>query len=82
MENFFVCAGSMATKTWDNIQSQIKDPMTNSFSPNKLKKFLFDICLKSVKTKASLLLLAYSMDNISFDCFFVLLLFLFLFILK
>ena len=31
---------SMATKTWNNSQSQIKDPMINTFSPNKLKIFL------------------------------------------
>ena len=30
---------SMATKTWNNTQSQIKDPMINTFSPNKLKIF-------------------------------------------
>ena len=27
---------SMATKTWNHIQSKIKDPMINTFSPNKL----------------------------------------------
>ena len=27
----------MATKTWNNIQSQIEDPMINTFSPSKLK---------------------------------------------
>ena len=33
---------SMVTKIWNNIQSQIKDPMIATFSPNKLKIFLFD----------------------------------------
>ena len=32
---------NMTTKTRNNIQSQIKDPMINIFSPNKLKIFLF-----------------------------------------
>ena len=36
---------SMATKTWNNTQSQIKDFMINTFSPNKLKWFLFDFFL-------------------------------------
>ena len=35
----------MVTKTWNNIQSQIKDFMINTFSPNKLKIFLFDFYL-------------------------------------
>ena len=35
---------SMAIKTW-NTDSQIKDPMINTFSPNKLKIFLFDFYL-------------------------------------
>ena len=33
---------SMTTKTWNNTQSQIKDPMINNFSPNKRKMFVFD----------------------------------------
>ena len=41
---------SMATKTWNNTQSQIKDPMINTFSPNKLKIFLFDFCLNLYQT--------------------------------
>ena len=32
---------SMATKTWNNTQSQIKDFMIDTFSPNKLKCFSF-----------------------------------------
>ena len=35
----------MVTKKWNNIQSQIKDSMINTFSPNKLKIFLFDFYL-------------------------------------
>ena len=42
---------SMATKTWDNTQSQIKDPMINTFSPNKLKIFLFDFYLNLYQTQ-------------------------------
>ena len=41
---------SMATKTWNNIQSQIKDSMINTFSPNKLKIFLFDFYLNLFQT--------------------------------
>ena len=41
----------MATKTWDNTQSQIKDPMINIFSPNKLKIFLFDFYLNLSQTQ-------------------------------
>ena len=33
---------SMAKKTWNNIQSKIKDLMINTSSLNKLKNFLFD----------------------------------------
>ena len=33
---------NMATKTCNNIQSQIKDPVINTFSPNKPKIFIFD----------------------------------------
>ena len=33
---------SMSTKTWNSIPSRIKDPIINTFSPNKLKIFLFD----------------------------------------
>ena len=36
---------SMATKTWNNTQSQIKDSMIITFSPNKLKIFLFNFYL-------------------------------------
>ena len=42
---------SMATKTWNNTQSQIKDPMLNTFSPNKLKIFLFDFYLNLYQTQ-------------------------------
>ena len=42
---------SMATKTWNNTQSQIKDPMINTFSPNKLKNFLFDFYLNPHQTQ-------------------------------
>ena len=42
---------SMATKTWNNAQSQIKDPMINTFSPNKLKIFLFDFYLNLHQTQ-------------------------------
>ena len=31
---------SMTTKTWNNTQSQIKDTMINTFSPNELNFFL------------------------------------------
>ena len=31
---------SMATKTWNNIKSQIKDPMIHTFFPNELKMFV------------------------------------------
>ena len=36
---------TITTKTWNNIESQIKDPMINTFSPNKLNIFLFDFYL-------------------------------------
>ena len=42
---------SMATKTWNNTQSQIKDPMINTFSPNKLKISLFDLYLNFYQTQ-------------------------------
>ena len=41
---------SMATKTWNNTQSQIKDPMINTFSLNKLKIFLFGFYLNLYQT--------------------------------
>ena len=41
----------MATKTWNNIQSQIEDPMINTFSPSKLKIFLFDFYLRFYQTQ-------------------------------
>ena len=34
-----------------HIQSQIKDPMVNTFSPNKLRIFLFDFYLNLYETK-------------------------------
>ena len=40
----------MATKTWNNTQIQVKDPMINTFSPNKLKIFLFDFYLNLYQT--------------------------------
>ena len=43
---------SMATNAWNNIQGQIKDPMINTFSPNKLKIFLFDFNLNPYQIKA------------------------------
>ena len=42
---------SMATKTWNNTQSQMKDPMINIFFPNKLKIFLFDFYLNLSQTQ-------------------------------
>ena len=42
---------SMATETWNNTQSQIKDPMINTSSPNKLKMFLFDFYLNLYQTQ-------------------------------
>ena len=42
---------SMTTKTWNNTQSQVKDPMINTFSPNKLKTFLFDFFLNFYQTR-------------------------------
>ena len=36
---------TMATKTLDNIQRKIKDPMINTFSPKRFKCFLFDFYL-------------------------------------
>ena len=36
---------SMTTRTWNNIQTQIKDPRINHFTANKLKCFLFDFYL-------------------------------------
>ena len=42
---------SMAIKTWNNTQSQIKNPMINTFSPNKLKIFLFDFYLNLYQTQ-------------------------------
>ena len=42
----------MATNAWNNIQGQIKDPMINTFSPNKLKIFPFDFNLNPYQTKA------------------------------
>ena len=40
---------SMTTKTWNNTQSQIKDPMINIFSPNELN-FFFDFYLNLYQT--------------------------------
>ena len=42
---------SMATETWNNTQSQIKDSMINTSSPNKLKMFLFDFYLNLYQTQ-------------------------------
>ena len=41
---------SMVKKTWNNIQSKIKDPMINTFSLNKLTNFLFDFYLNLYQT--------------------------------
>lgn len=41
----------MATEIWINIQSQVKDPMINSFCPNKPKRFFFDFYLNLYQTK-------------------------------
>ena len=41
---------SMATKTWNNIQSQIKDHVINTFSPNELKIFLSEFYLNLYQT--------------------------------
>ena len=43
---------SMATKTWNNIQSQIEDSMINTFSPNKLKIFLVEFYLNLYQTSS------------------------------
>ena len=43
---------SMATKTWNSTPSQIKDPMINTFSQNKLKMFLFDFYLNLYLTQS------------------------------
>ena len=69
---------SMATKTWNNTQSQIKDPMMCSFSPNKLKFFLFNFCLNLYQTQDFIASSGMNMDDrffwhilmdeISFDC--------------
>ena len=40
----------MAKKTWNNIQIQIKDLVINTFSPNKLKIFLFDFYVNLYQT--------------------------------
>lgn len=40
----------MATKIWNDIQSHIKDLMTNAFSPNKLKMFPFVFYLNLYET--------------------------------
>ena len=61
---------SMATKTWNNIKSQIKDPMINTFFPNKLKMFLFDFYLNLIKSKGLLFYWDIGMHNISFGWFF------------
>ena len=42
---------SMATKTWNSTQSQIKDPMINNFPLNKLNIFLFDFYLNLYQTQ-------------------------------
>ena len=41
----------MATKIWTNTESQIKDPIINAFSLNKLKTFPFDFCLNLYQTQ-------------------------------
>ena len=41
----------MATKTWNNTQSQIKDLLKNTFSTNELKIFLFDFNLNLYQTQ-------------------------------
>ena len=61
---------SMDTKAWNNIQSQIKDPMVNTFSPNKLKIILFGISLSNQMLHCFFLNIG--RDNISFGCFFLL----------
>ena len=45
---------SMATEAWNNIQSQIKNPLINTFSPNKLKFFLFDFYMNLYQTQGFL----------------------------
>ena len=42
---------SMTTKTWNNTQSYIQDPMINTLSSNKLKIFLFDFYLNLYETQ-------------------------------
>ena len=54
---------SMATKTWNNTQRQIKDPMINTFSPNKLS-----ICLLWHIIMDDSFSWHIVMDDISFDC--------------
>ena len=41
----------MVTKTWNNTQNQMKDPMINTFSPSKLNFFLFDFYLHFYQTQ-------------------------------
>ena len=69
---------STATKTLNNTQSQIKYPMMCTFSPNKLKLFLFDFCLNLYQTQDFIPSSGMNMDDrffwyilmdeISFDC--------------
>ena len=57
---------SLATKTWNNIQSQITDPMINTFSPNKLNFFSLNDTRIFIKSRASLLLVAYKYKEYQF----------------
>ena len=66
---------STATKTWNDIQSTIKDPMIYTFSPDKLKIILFDFFCFFWDIGID------NIDNISSGCSF-LFLFLFFFILQ
>ena len=54
---------SMATKTWNNTQSRIKDPMVNTFSPNKLSICLFWHIIMDDSFSWHIVV-----DDISFDC--------------
>ena len=63
----------MTTKTWNNIQSQIKDLIINAFSPKKNKTIsLTSICV-CIVFKLLLLLVVYMYEKESvlnaFSCF-------------
>ena len=62
---------TIATKTWNNITSQIKDPMINIFSPNTLTCFFSLISIRIfIKSKVLLLLVAYKYGKNQFGQLF------------